>query len=185
MKFYKLEEMKHDDVGVWVTNLDSSGIVESVIQKGLHYITKEQAKKLGVQEGMRTDSIDKNELLEIAEFADAYLDDYINLENLQDDYLYFDDYWDTFYTKNDIKGLDSDKYILDRYGKNSMIKILAIAHIDVELIEAEKYQTGQVKTYESEFGTIKVDCSFYQGNWDEVVFGCDILEEKAAIMTYQ
>jgi hypothetical protein len=176
MKFVKLDGIYGETR--WVTNVGGE-ILEVVEQDELKYISKEVAEQIGAKDGDCLDNYDLNEIK--YEYQSTLMEGIIDIDSLDDDVLYFDNWYEYFYTADDIRDWETKKVVYDFDGSNYRVKeILAEVEIldgEIEEIEIINKNTGIEKRYNYNGKEIIVDVSFYQGSWDTVEAGDEVLEE--------
>jgi len=156
--------------------IKADDIVESLDEQGLKVVSLDVVKKYNIKAGERKiDLLEKfgddfEDDLHDCDFVDTYVSDYIKLDEIEENLLYFDDYADEFFSGTDILSWDTEEYYWYFNGSNFVMReIIEKKEIEAEYIDSEPYETGNILLYrlknQKEF---KVDSSFYQGTIDNV-----------------
>lgn len=168
----------NDYTKIWY-RISKDDIVDSFHNCELRILSKENIKKYNIKAG---DSLKKfeddeeladefNDVLEDSDYVDTFLDDMIDLSDIDKESIYFDRYNDEFFSGEDILFWDTQKYYYYYDGSNwNMKEISEIEDIEVEYIGSENYNTGSYEKYRLKNGKhFTIDSSMYQGTIDNVV----------------
>jgi hypothetical protein len=166
----------NDQEQLW-TRVNSDDLVESFVNDSLKFITADDLKDIKKEFGIELDTeIIKNNLSDevlkyiedLAEYGATYMESYIQIEELEDG-LYFDNYCDTFFNKEDIQSWDTDDFYWYHDGSNFVMdSVSEIKEVEAEEVALDDCGTYSILTFETEKGLFKIDSSRYQGSHDTV-----------------
>ena len=163
-----------DDMNQEWHRIDKSDIVESFVNDSLRIVNDNDVKKFSIKSGIKKTVLcgdDMEGIVSNSDYAETYMGDYIRIDDIDDEDIYFDDSTDVFFNGKDIQGWETDEYYWYFDGSNwRMREISEKKEFKAECIESENYNTGTIETYKLEDGSIfKIDNSMYQGSLDSVI----------------
>ena len=173
MKTLTLVKFANDVEQLW-WRVPKEDIVESFENNSLKEVTRDIVEKYNIKDGDRKDKFEDNEdfeeALENCEPVDIYLEDMINVSDIKEDSLYFDNYNDEFFLGSDVLSWETQKYYYYHDGSNWRMKEISESKdIEAKYIGNENYTTGRLERYELENGKqFIIDSSMYQGAVDNV-----------------
>jgi DNA-directed RNA polymerase subunit H (RpoH/RPB5) len=162
------------DFDTWY-RIDKEDIVESFPMDDIKRVDDGFVKKHSIEEGDSKKKllkrIDNDSLEDAFSDVETYIGNYIDLNEIDENGIYYDDYCDEFYYGHNILMWDRNQYYWHHDGSNwRMEKIEEIQEIEAKEVEIKNYGTGVIETYETKNGDIfKIDRSFYQGTKDNVI----------------
>lgn len=104
-------------------------------------------------------------------YAETFIGDYVRVDSIDEDLIYFDKYMDEFVNGFCVLSWDTEEYYWYHDGSNwQMNKIIEIKEVKAIHLGNEQYNTGTIETYELANKKIfKIDSSMYQGSIDGVL----------------
>jgi hypothetical protein len=170
-----------------VEPLSKNGIFETVWQDCLYRIPREIAEKYGLKAGdsrraiaekYKDDSDEYDEIFDRSDGAPVHYDtDYVDLDELEDNCLYYDTYNDELYTADTIRGWETVK-CFEHYD-HELKEIVDEVELDVKEVWRDEHNTGAKICYKPKKGKrFIVNSSRYQGSIDYVENISSIAELK-------
>lgn len=167
-----------DDAEQFWNVISKDDVVDSFVNESLKVLSGDIIEKYSIKAGDRKDKFEDNEEFEEfendlsdCEYADTFLEDYIRVDSISENEVYFDSYTDEFFSGDDVLSWDTDEYYWYHDGSNwQMREIAELKEVEAEFVGSENYSTGNTKLYRLKNGKeFKVDSSMYQGSIDNVL----------------
>ena len=175
----KLTLVKFIDDDTWY-EINEDDIIESVDGCEMKVVPEEIVKKYNIKENDKKEDLIKKygdefiEVLEDCDYVRTYEDgfnNYIVLNDIDLDAIYFDNCTDEFYLGSTIFTWDFKEFYRFWDGSNwKMFLIEEKKEVEAELLNITHYDTGNKLLYKTKDGTkFTIDCSHYQGSINYIV----------------